>query len=42
MPKIYADWKSLKPLTYPVPVGTLCVVVNGYCHTFEMGSIVKI
>lgn len=41
MPEIYADWKSLKPLTAPVPVGTKCVVIgNTNCHGFKKGQIV--
>lgn len=41
MPEIYADWKSLKPLTAPVPVGAKCVVIgNANCHGFKKGQIV--
>ena len=41
MPEIYADWKSLKPLTNPVPVWTKCVVIgNTNNHRFECGQIV--
>ena len=41
MPEIYADWKSLKPLTESVPVGTKCVVIgNTNCHGFKKGQIV--
>lgn len=41
MPEIYADWKSLKPLTSLVPFGTKCVVIgNTNCHGFKKGQIV--
>ena len=41
MPEIYADWKSLKPLTDPVPVGTKCVVVDRWHEDkFKIGEIV--
>lgn len=41
MPEIYADWKSLEPLTAPVPVGTKCVVIgNSNNHRFACGQIV--
>lgn len=37
MKERYENWKELKPLTAPVPVGTKCVVIN--CDDFS-GSIV--
>lgn len=40
MPEIYADWKSLQPLTEPVPVGTRCVVIKQKSHAFSPGAIV--
>lgn len=40
MPEIYADWKSLQPLTAPVPVGTMCVVISQESHAFSHGTIV--
>lgn len=41
MPEIYADWKSLKPLTDSVPVGTKCVVIGKrHAHGFMIGQIV--
>ena len=40
MPEIYADWKSLQPLTAPVPVGTKCVVIRQEIHAFSPGAIV--
>ena len=41
MPEIYADWKSLQPLTEPVPVGTKCVVIaKNKIDKLELGEIV--
>ena len=41
MPETYADWKSLKPLTAPVPVGTRCVVIaKNKIDKLELGEIV--
>ena len=41
MPEIYADWKSLQPLTEPVPVGTKCVVIaKNKIDNLELGEIV--
>ena len=41
MPEIYADWKSLKPLTEPVAVGTRCVVIAQCKHDkLALGEIV--
>ena len=41
MPEIYADWKSLQPLTEPVAVGTRCVVITQCKHDkLALGEIV--
>ena len=41
MPEIYADWKSLEPLTKRVPAGTRCVVIDHLVEDeFELGEIV--
>lgn len=41
MTEIYAEWKSLQPLTAPVPVGTRCVVIaKNKIDKLELGEIV--
>ena len=39
MKERYKNWKELKPLTAPVPVGTKCVVISAY-KAFVVGDIV--
>lgn len=38
---IYENWKDLKPLESPVPVGSKCVVIKGG-GVFEAGSVVYV
>ena len=40
MKERYENWKELKPLTAPVPVGTKCVVIDDTDGVFTCGSIV--
>ena len=43
MPEIYADWKSLEPLTVRVPAGTKCVVVGrDEQDRFVLGEVVTV
>lgn len=41
MKERYENWKELKPLTAPVPVGTTCVFIAEHSR-FERGQIVTI
>lgn len=43
MPEIYADWKSLEPLTKRIPAGTKCVVIDREEQDkFVLGEVVTV